>query len=65
LLDQALDSDGQSTEVALRNRSDELLGILVLQLPEEGERRRTPRQPFKRFVEGCPAPPRWPSKRAS
>ncbi|WP_374438215.1 HD domain-containing phosphohydrolase [Pseudomonas panipatensis] len=51
LLDQALDRDGHYMEVALRNRSDELLGILVLQLPEEGEQRRTPRQPFKRFVE--------------
>lgn len=51
LLDQALSGRGRHMEVPLRNRSEELLGILVLQLQEEGERRRTPRRPFKRFVE--------------
>lgn len=38
-------------EVPLRNRSDELLGILVLQLPEDEEQENVSRQPFKRFVE--------------
>ncbi|MDF3933558.1 HD domain-containing phosphohydrolase [Pseudomonas citronellolis] len=51
LLDQVLSGRGRHMEVSLRNRSEELLGILVLQLPEEGERRRRPRRPFKRFVE--------------
>lgn len=50
-VDQALANRGQYLEVSLRNRSDELLGILVLQLAEEGERSRQPRKPFKRFVE--------------
>ncbi|CDF85535.1 metal dependent phosphohydrolase [Pseudomonas knackmussii B13] len=51
LLDQALSGSGRHMEVALRNRSEELLGVLVLQLQEEGERRRKPRRPFRRFVE--------------
>lgn len=50
-VDQALANRGQYLEVSLRNRSDELLGILVLQLAEEGERSQHPRKPFKRFVE--------------
>lgn len=50
-LDQALSGRGRHMEVALRNRSEELLGVLVLQLQEEGERRRKPRRPFRRFVE--------------
>ncbi|MDN6859294.1 HD domain-containing phosphohydrolase [Pseudomonas sp. CAN2814] len=50
-VDQALANRGQYLEVSLRNRSDELLGILVLQLAEEGARSQQPRKPFKRFVE--------------
>jgi len=50
-VDQALANRGQYLEVSLRNRSDELLGILVLQLAEEGARSVQPRKPFKRFVE--------------
>ncbi|WP_152227947.1 HD domain-containing phosphohydrolase [Pseudomonas sp. SCB32] len=48
---QALANRGQYLEVSLRNRSDELLGILVLQLAEEGADSQQPLQPFKRFVE--------------
>ncbi len=48
---QALANRGQYMEVSLRNRSDELLGVLVLQLAGEGARSRQPRPQFKRFVE--------------
>ncbi|WP_156356650.1 HD domain-containing phosphohydrolase, partial [Pseudomonas sp. NBRC 111135] len=50
-VDLALANRGQFLEVSLRNRSDELLGILVLQLAEEGAHSLQPRKPFKRFVE--------------
>ncbi|AGI23178.1 metal dependent phosphohydrolase [Pseudomonas sp. ATCC 13867] len=50
-VDQALANRGQYLEVSLRNRSDDLLGILVLQLAEEGAASRQPRKPFKQFVE--------------
>ncbi|MDU4249489.1 HD domain-containing phosphohydrolase [Pseudomonas sp.] len=50
-VDLALANRGQYLEVSLRNRADELLGILVLQLAEEGAHSQQPRKPFKRFVE--------------
>ncbi len=50
-VDLALANRGQYLEVSLRNRSDELLGILVLQLAQEGAHSQQPRKPFKRFVE--------------
>lgn len=50
-LSRTLLGQGRHMEVALRNRSGELLGILVLQLPEEGEQCGQPRRPFRRFVE--------------
>ncbi|MNZ40087.1 Methyl-accepting chemotaxis protein PctB [compost metagenome] len=45
---QALARDGHYLAVSLRNRSEELLGVLVLQLQEEGSHGR---KPFNRFVE--------------